>query len=165
MFMIKSPAYLALTDLLGLFLKADVDGVVSQALYNTGISDAFDAALLGGLQAIGANGRQDIKFRYGAGIPQALEEQLEPEEPASQTSTDQTEASKNGDSAVTKMPRALVVVSGGVASSVHDEGVDVEVFDWDNYNADPQRSGGVPLRFADLALPFDIPLEKLSAEV
>lgn len=60
---------------------------------------------------------------------------------------------------VAKAPRVLVVVSGGVADPVFDDGVDVEVFDWDNYKADPVGTSGVPKHFADLAEPFDIPVE------
>ena len=57
-------------------------------------------------------------------------------------------------------PRVLVVVKGGIADPVYDEGVHVEVFDWDNYNDDPEGTGGVPPGFADLATPSGIPVEK-----
>lgn len=60
---------------------------------------------------------------------------------------------------VAKTPRVLVVVSGGIADPVYDYGVDVEVFDWDNYKDDPEGTGGVPSHFADLATPCDIPVE------
>lgn len=56
-------------------------------------------------------------------------------------------------------PRVLVVVSGGIADSVYDKGVDVEVFDWDNYNDDPKGAGPVPAHFRDLAEPIDVPVE------
>ena len=56
-------------------------------------------------------------------------------------------------------PRVLIVVSGGVADSVHDDGVDVEIFDWDNYNADPAGTSAVPSHFADLADPLNIPVQ------
>ncbi|WP_354335287.1 MULTISPECIES: hypothetical protein [unclassified Undibacterium] len=55
--------------------------------------------------------------------------------------------------------RCLVVVSGGVADSVYDDGVDVEIFDWDNYRDDPRGTGGVSSHFADLAAPLDIPVQ------
>lgn len=58
-----------------------------------------------------------------------------------------------------KTPRVLVVVSGGIAEPVFDAGVEVEVFDWDNYNDSPKDTGGVPALFADLAKPGDIPVE------
>lgn len=58
-----------------------------------------------------------------------------------------------------KEPRVLVIVSGGVASTIRDNGVDVEIFDWDNYNDDPEGAGGVSAHFADLAEPLDIPVE------
>lgn len=58
--------------------------------------------------------------------------------------------------------RVLVVVSGGVADPVCDAGVDVEVFDWDNYNADPEGTGGVPSHFADLAEGLGIPVSEVS---
>lgn len=59
---------------------------------------------------------------------------------------------------VATTPRVLVVVSGGVADPVYDEGVDVEVFDWDNYKADPVGTGPVPAHFKDLADPLDVPV-------
>lgn len=55
-------------------------------------------------------------------------------------------------------PRVLVVVSGGVAEPTSDPGVDVEVFDWDNYKDDPEGTGGVSAEFADLAEPLGIPV-------
>lgn len=61
---------------------------------------------------------------------------------------------------VAKVPRVLVAVSGGIADPVYDEGVDVEVFDWDNYKDDPEGTGGVPVHFADLAEPCNIPVER-----
>lgn len=57
-------------------------------------------------------------------------------------------------------PRVLVVVSGGIADPTHDEGVDVEVFDWDNYNDDPEGTGGVPPHFKDLAEGCGIPVNE-----
>jgi hypothetical protein len=63
---------------------------------------------------------------------------------------------------VTTTPRVLIIVSGGVADPTHDDGVDVEVFDWDNYNDldedDPDKQG-VPAYFADLANPCNVPVE------
>lgn len=56
-------------------------------------------------------------------------------------------------------PRVLVMVNGGVVEPVFDPGVDVEIFDFDNYKADPIRTGGVPRHFAHLAQAFDIPVE------
>jgi hypothetical protein len=55
-------------------------------------------------------------------------------------------------------PRVLVVVSGGIADPVSDAGVNVEVFDWDNYKDDPKGTGGVPTHFADLADPIGVPV-------
>jgi hypothetical protein len=56
-------------------------------------------------------------------------------------------------------PRVLVVVSGGCADAVADPGVDIELFDWDNYNDDPDNYTPVPAHFADLAQPLGIPTE------
>lgn len=53
-------------------------------------------------------------------------------------------------------PRVLVTVSGGVADYCSDPGIDVCVFDWDNYNASPRTTDGVPEHFADLA--EDLPI-------
>lgn len=55
--------------------------------------------------------------------------------------------------------RVLVTVSGGVADYIQDAGLDVEVFDWDNYNADPEGTEPVPHHFADLAEGTDIPVQ------
>ncbi|EMM5100965.1 hypothetical protein ACK249_005148 [Pseudomonas aeruginosa] len=60
---------------------------------------------------------------------------------------------------VAKAPRVLVVVSGGIADPLYDDGVDVEVFDWDNYSDDPKNTRRVPSHFADLAKPSEIPVE------
>lgn len=61
---------------------------------------------------------------------------------------------------VAKEPRVLVVVSGGIAAPIYDEGVDVEVFDWDNYNDEEDDAKiGVPAHFADLADPINVPVE------
>lgn len=60
---------------------------------------------------------------------------------------------------VAATPRVLVIVQEGVANPVADDGVDIEVFDWDNYRDDPQGTGGVPARFADLAQPYGIPID------
>lgn len=61
---------------------------------------------------------------------------------------------------VAKEPRVLVVVSGGIADPIYDEGVDVEVFDWDNYNDEGDDAKiGVPAHFADLADPINVPVE------
>lgn len=56
-------------------------------------------------------------------------------------------------------PRVLVVVSGGIADPIYDKGVDVEVFDWDNYKDAPEETGGVSAHFHDLAEPCGIPVE------
>ncbi len=63
---------------------------------------------------------------------------------------------------VSSTPRVLVVVSGGIADPIYDDGVDVEVFDWDNYKDDPEGTGGVSSHFADLAKLCDIPVEDKS---
>jgi hypothetical protein len=60
-------------------------------------------------------------------------------------------------------PRVLVVVKGGIAEPICDREVDVEVFDWDNYHADPDETSGVPEHFADLAEPARIPVEDADA--
>lgn len=62
--------------------------------------------------------------------------------------------------AVATTPRVLVVVSGGIADPVFDVGVDVVVFDRDNYKDDPKGTGGVPGHFADLAGPIGVPVDE-----
>ena len=60
-------------------------------------------------------------------------------------------------------PRVLVTVSGGVAETYSDPGIDVAIFDWDNYNAEAAKTGGVPLRFEDLAIQANVPVEAESS--
>ncbi len=59
-------------------------------------------------------------------------------------------------------PRVLVVVSGGVADYVADEGVDVEMFDHDNFKADPIGTAHVPVHFKDLAEPVGVPVATIT---
>ncbi|QMI49820.1 hypothetical protein [Burkholderia sp. MBR-1] len=54
-------------------------------------------------------------------------------------------------------PRVLVTVSGGVADFLADAGVDVVVFDHDNYSEDPEGSPRVPAHFGDLGADARIP--------
>lgn len=56
-------------------------------------------------------------------------------------------------------PRVLITVSGGIADYVSDKGVDVEIFDHDNYKDDPVGTDPVPAHFRDLAEPIDVPVE------
>jgi len=58
-----------------------------------------------------------------------------------------------------KPARVLITVRGGVADWVKDGGVDVELFDHDNFNDDPDETPKVRKAFADLARPIDIPVE------
>ena len=60
---------------------------------------------------------------------------------------------------LTARPRALITVSGGVASVNADPNVEVEVFDFDNYKVDPQNTSKVPAHFADLAQAAGAPYE------
>lgn len=55
-------------------------------------------------------------------------------------------------------PRVLIVVSGGVADFIADEGVDVVIFDWDDYESAEKTTPKPPQRFADLAAECDIPV-------
>lgn len=54
-------------------------------------------------------------------------------------------------------PRVLVVVKGGVAEAIADNGVNVEVFDWDNHQYDPDDNA-VPPYYADLAEYAGVPV-------
>jgi len=63
----------------------------------------------------------------------------------------------------TAMNRCLVIVSGGVADYVHDEGVEVELFDWDNYRAETAEGRAemhVPAHFVDLAQSAGVPVQR-----
>ena len=60
---------------------------------------------------------------------------------------------------VVAKPRVLITVSGGVADHVCDDGVDVETFDWDNFNYDPEVTDRAPAHFRDLAEPLGIPVD------
>lgn len=57
--------------------------------------------------------------------------------------------------------RVLVVVEGGIAEFEADEGVCVEVFDKDNYEADPVQTQAISADFGDLAERRDLPVESL----
>jgi hypothetical protein len=94
-----------------------------------------------------------IRYRDAAGASGLLSRQSE-HQPDSEAHMAEEEALDS------KKLRVLVVVSGGVADYVADTGVEVNVFDWDNYNADPNETGGVPEEFADLANPIDVPVEE-----
>ena len=54
--------------------------------------------------------------------------------------------------------RVLVVVRSGGGVAISDDGVDVHVFDWDNYKDDPLALG-VPPHFADLAQRAGVPVD------
>ena len=58
-----------------------------------------------------------------------------------------------------KRPRVLVVVSGGIADPVYDDGVDVIVFDRDDHHDNPEDTDPVPVHFRDLAELIDVPVE------
>lgn len=57
------------------------------------------------------------------------------------------------------VPKVLIIVSGGVAGYVLDDAVEVEIFDWDNYKADPEGTGRVSAEFAELARAAQVPYE------
>ena len=66
-------------------------------------------------------------------------------------------------SGATALNRCLVIVSGGVADYVCDEGVAVELFDWDNYRAETAEGRAemrVPAYFMDLASPVGVPVQR-----
>jgi hypothetical protein len=69
-----------------------------------------------------------------------------------------TESILGSDRSPTARLRVLVVVSGGVAEFLADEGVDVVVFDWDDYRSSAEMTVKPPRRFADLAAKCDIPV-------
>ncbi len=56
-------------------------------------------------------------------------------------------------------PRVLIYVSGGIADYTADDGIEVVLFDMDNYRDDPKNTDKVPASFADLAEPFSAPVE------
>jgi hypothetical protein len=59
--------------------------------------------------------------------------------------------------------RCLVIVSGGVADYVYDDGVEVELFDWDNYRdetAEGRADMRVSAHFKDLAETAGVPVQR-----
>jgi len=54
----------ALSDILGVLLRADQEGRVREALFAEGITDAYDSALDAGLRIFGNDGLADIAYRY-----------------------------------------------------------------------------------------------------
>lgn len=64
---------------------------------------------------------------------------------------------------ITATSRCLVIVSGGVADYVYDDGVEVELFDWDNYRdetAEGRVDMRVPAHFKDLAESAGVPCQQ-----
>lgn len=59
-------------------------------------------------------------------------------------------------------PRVLITVKGGVADYIADRGVDVEIFDRDNFEAGDFNLA-VPSHFADLAKQADVPVCPLAS--
>lgn len=59
----------------------------------------------------------------------------------------------------TQHPRVLVVVREGVAEVIADVGIEVVIFDWDNYEADPEGTECAPAEFADLADFVGVPVQ------
>lgn len=57
-------------------------------------------------------------------------------------------------------PRVLVTVSGGIADFACDDGLDVVVFDFDDFHDDPRNTPRVPAHFADLAAQMAAPVVK-----
>lgn len=56
--------------------------------------------------------------------------------------------------------RVLVVVDGGVAETYSSGDVDIEVWDFDNQESDPDPEGGVGGEFAELAEKMGVPYEQ-----
>ncbi|KAF7962628.1 hypothetical protein AWV80_19410 [Cupriavidus sp. UYMU48A] len=54
----------ALPDLVGVLMRADKEGALWQALYNEGITDAYDAALKDAVEALGQTGVADVALLY-----------------------------------------------------------------------------------------------------
>lgn len=59
-------------------------------------------------------------------------------------------------------PRVLITVKGGVADYIADRGIDVEIFDRDNFEAGDSNLA-VPSHFADLAKQADVPVCPLAS--
>ena len=55
-------------------------------------------------------------------------------------------------------PRVLIVVAGGVADFIADDGVDVAIFDWDDYKSAPDITSKPSKHFENLAIQCDIPV-------
>lgn len=72
---------------------------------------------------------------------------------------------KVADVAVAKQPRVLVLVSGGVADHVVDGDVDIEIFDQDSYEEDPEHERLPSEHFADLAHQLGIPMNGLPPRI
>jgi len=80
---------------------------------------------------------------------------------------------------VAETPRVIVTVNGGLADWISSGGVDIVLFDWDNYESLPEKGADediknsyaetresckVPSRFADLAVPNNIPVLTTESE-
>jgi len=67
------------------------------------------------------------------------------------------ELSQGLDQRSSGLPRVLVIVRGGVAEYVADCGVEVAIFDFDDYASDPELTEKAPAHFSDLAQLVDAP--------
>jgi len=57
--------------------------------------------------------------------------------------------------------RVLVTLQDGAVEQAHDAGVELVVFDRDNYADDPEGTAIAPANFADLAASLDVPYESI----
>ncbi|WP_201209439.1 hypothetical protein [Rhodocyclus purpureus] len=60
-------------------------------------------------------------------------------------------------------PRVLIIVQGGVADFVADNGIDVAIFDRDDFASDPNVTEKAPSHFADLAIISAVPYRTIDS--
>ena len=132
----------------GLNLSARQVGELVYRLINTGLEDAQQTIENGVGDVVAAKMAISLNFMNIVACP------IHPEAGKSDQGVPLTATAVN---------RCLVIVSGGVADYVHVEGVEVELFDWDNFQAESTEGRAemhVPANFVDLALPAGVPVQR-----
>jgi hypothetical protein len=141
-----------------LTLRIDVDtplnltarqvGELVYRLINVGLDDARQTIVRNAGDVVGAEMATSLNFTSIVACP------------VSSGADEGEQALKLGIAATN---RCLVIVSGGVADYVYDDGVEVELFDWDNYRdetAEGRADMRVSAHFKDLAESVGVPVQR-----
>lgn len=129
-------------------LSARLVGELLYRLLNVGLADARQTILRNEGDVVGAEMAASLNFSRIVACP------------VNSGANEGMHIAKLGIAATN---RCLVIVSGGVADYVYDEGVEVELFDWDNYRdetAEGRADMRVSAHFKDLAESAGVPVQR-----